>query len=157
MLQRIQTLFLLGVLAACAACYFLPFWVYAGVNPDYTYEITLFSVKCTGGTPQYITFGTLPILVLVSVSAVLSLVSLVNYKKRSLQVRVNNYNLLMTLIFTGTIFLWIPYIFEQNLPLAVSQWQPGLLLPLLSIVFLLLANVFIRKDEKLVKSADRLR
>jgi hypothetical protein len=33
----------------------------------------------------------------------------------------------------------------------------GLLLPALSIVFLFLANKAIRKDDKLIRSADRLR
>lgn len=74
-----------------------------------------------------------------------------------MQLKLNNYNILMTVIFTGTIFLWIPYMIEEILPDAVRTWQYGLLLPLVSLVFLILAGNFIKKDEKLVKSADRLR
>lgn len=47
-----------------------------------------------------------------------------------------------------------------NHQLAVStqgSWQPGALLPFVAIVFLILAISGINKDEKLVKSMDRLR
>ena len=70
---------------------------------------------------------------------------------------INNYNLFITIIFTATIFIWIPYMLNQQLPTAIYQWQPGLIMPLIAIICLVLANVFIKKDDKLVKSADRLR
>lgn len=38
-----------------------------------------------------------------------------------------------------------------------GQWQPGALLPFAAIIFLILAIRGINKDEKLVKSMDRLR
>ncbi len=157
MLQRIQTLFLICTFVAALACFFLPFWNYTGVNPDYIYQLTLFKVKLISGNSQLLAIGTLPIIVLNSVSILLSVVSLFFYKKRIMQMKINNYNLLITLIFTVTVFLWIPYMISEALPGAVSQWQPGLIFPLLSVIFLVLANIFIRKDEKLVKSADRLR
>jgi ABC-type polysaccharide transport system permease subunit len=40
---------------------------------------------------------------------------------------------------------------------ALSEKGIGMLIPIFSIVFLVLANRAIRKDELLVKSADRLR
>ncbi|PCI34935.1 MAG: hypothetical protein COB60_05295, partial [Flavobacteriaceae bacterium] len=39
----------------------------------------------------------------------------------------------------------------------VSEKGIGILLPIFSIVFLVLANKAIKKDEELVKSVDRLR
>jgi hypothetical protein len=145
------------VLACCVACYFLPFWSYTGTNPAYEYQVNLFAVTLVSGSAQAFYVGTLPIIVIVSISTILSLVTLFYYKNRSLQLKINNYNILMTIIFTGTIFLWIPYMIEEILPDAVRTWQYGLLLPLISLVFLVLAGSFIKKDEKLVKSADRLR
>jgi len=157
MLQRIQTLFLFCAFAATLACFFLPFWNYIGTNPDYTYQLSLFKVKLISGNSQLLTISTLPIIVLSSVSGLLSVISLFYYKKRIMQMKINNFNLLFTLILTVTVFLWIPYMISEAIPEAVSQWQAGLISPLLTIVFLLLANIFIRKDENLVKSADRLR
>ena len=157
MIQRIQSLFLFIVLASCVACFFLPFWTYTGTNPAYEYQVSLFAISCISGSGQNIEVGTLPIIVIVSISTILSLVTLFYYKNRPMQLKVNNYNILLTAIFTGTIFLWIPYMIEEKLPDALRTWQYGLLLPLISLVFLVLAGNFIKKDEKLVKSADRLR
>ena len=46
---------------------------------------------------------------------------------------------------------------ENKLLTAISLWQIGLLFPLIAVVLLIIANIFIKKDEKLVKSSDRLR
>ena len=156
MIQRIQSLFLLGTLAACIACFFLPFWIYTG--PDYAYQVSLFAVKLTtNGNAQYLFVSTIPIIVIMSVSAILAIVSIFYYKNRLLQIKINTYNLFLTLIFIGTIYLWIPYMIEEKLPNATRSWQCGLILPLFSLIFLILANKFIKKDENLVRSADRLR
>jgi amino acid permease len=101
--------------------------------------------------------GTLPILVLASVSAILALVALFSFKNREMQIKMNSYNIFITVIFIVTIYLYLPYNIQKALPVADYQWQYGLVFPLISLAFLILANVFIKKDEKLVKSADRLR
>ncbi len=157
MFQRIQTLFIIGAFAACAACFFLPFWVYASTNPDYVYQISLFSIKLISGNEQIIDLGTLPILVIICVSTILTIVSLFSFKNRQRQIKINNYNVFLTILFIGTIYLWIPHMLDGFLRTAVPHWQFGLILPLITMVFLIIANVFIKKDDKLVKSADRLR
>ncbi len=157
MIQRIQSLFIIVALAAFVACFFFPFWNYSGTNPGYVYLVSIFSVKCISGVDQGAMIGTIPVIVLVSVSIIISVVSFFYYKKREMQIKMNNYNLFITLIFIGTIFLWIPYTIQEKLPASTYEWRFGLVLPLIAVVCLLLANVFIRKDEKLVKSADRLR
>jgi len=155
MIQRIQSLFLLCVLFACIACFFLPFWIFAG--PDCAYQVNLLSVKLISGNCQNLIVGTIPLIVLVSISSILSVISIFYYKNRLLQIRLNNFNLLFTLIFIATIYFLIPYMIEEQSPNLNDIWQFGLILPLFSLIFLILANRFIKKDEKLVRSADRLR
>jgi hypothetical protein len=157
MFQRIQTLFIIGAFAACATCFFLPFWLYTGTNPDYAYRVSLFAIKLISGEEQIIDLGTIPILVIVAVSTILTIVSLFNFKNRQRQIKINNYNVFLTILFIGTIYLWIPHMIDGFLRTAVMHWQFGLIMPLFSMVFLIIANIFIKKDEKLVKSADRLR
>ncbi len=157
MIQRIQSFFLLCVLFACIACFFLPFWTYTGQDHNYTYLVSLFAVKLTEGNAQNLFVSTVPIIVIISVSAILSVVSFFYYKKRLIQIKINNFNLFFTIIFIGTIYLWIPYMIEEKLPQAIRNWNYGLILPLFSLIFLILANRFIKKDEKLVRSTDRLR
>lgn len=155
MIQRIQTLFLVIALGSIAACFFIPFWVYTGT--EYAYEVNLYAVKCVSGKAQSFYVSTLPILVIICVSSLLTLVSIFFYKNRKLQMKINNFNIFLTLIFIGTIYLWIPYMINEKIPAAIQSWQFGLFLPLLTFIVLIFANRFIRKDEKLVKSADRLR
>jgi len=157
MFQRIQTLFIMGAFAACAACFFMPFWVYTSTNPDYTYQLSLFSIKLISGNEQIIDFGTLPIIVIVSVSTILTVVALFYFKNRQMQIKINNFNVFVTILFIGTIYLLIPHMIEGFLHTATPHWQFGLIFPLFSMLFLIIANVFIKKDEKLVKSAERLR
>ena len=157
MFQRIQTVFLFVAVSVCAACFFLPFWNYISESPAYNYQLTLFSVKLISGNIQIIDFGTLPIIFLVSVSAILSLYSMFSFKNRRLQIKLNSFNVFITIIFIGVIYLLLPNMLQKALPNAVSKWGYGLILPLISLVCLILANVFIKKDENLVKSADRLR
>jgi hypothetical protein len=54
----------------------------------------------------------------------------------------------------GLLAYWI-----LTLPGGIDFPEKGIepLFPLLAIIFLLIANVFIRKDDRLVKSVDRLR
>ena len=157
MFQRIQTVFLIVAMAACAACFFLPFWNYVSESPAYNYQLTLLSVKLISGNIQIIDFGTLPIVALASVSALLSLYSMFNFKNRPMQIKINSFNVFITIIFIGVIYLLLPNMLHKALPNAVSEWGFGLLLPLISLVCLILANVFIKNDENLVKSSDRLR
>ncbi|NTW32442.1 MAG: DUF4293 domain-containing protein [Bacteroidetes bacterium] len=160
MIQRIQSVFIFAVFLASVACFFFPFWIFNGVDYSgvhYSYQIGLLSIKLIEGNAQNINLGTIPILLLVSVSAILSIVSVFMYKNRQTQIKINNYNLFLNIILIGTIYLWIPYILNSALPGSQSIWQIGLIFPLLSLMFLVFANKFIKKDEELVRSADRLR
>lgn len=162
MIQRIQTLFLLIALGAIAACFFIPFWVYNGPDGSYTFEVNLFAIKYINGNAQNVFLNTepvstLPILVILSVSAILCVVGIFYFKDRSTQVKINNYNIFLTLIFIGTIYLWIPYMIDEKIKSAMASWQYGLILPLITFIALIFANRFIKKDENLVKSSDRLR
>ncbi|MFH0867156.1 MAG: DUF4293 family protein [Bacteroidota bacterium] len=46
---------------------------------------------------------------------------------------------------------------DEKIPSAKASWQYGLFLPLITFIALIIANRFIKKDDKLVKSSDRLR
>ncbi|HOT88866.1 MAG TPA: DUF4293 domain-containing protein [Bacteroidales bacterium] len=157
MIQRIQSLFLLGALASFVACFLFPFWIYTSFDPIYTYEISLFAIKWISGEMLNITIGTLPIIVLASVSTILCGISLFSFKNRLFQIKINNYNIFISLFFIFTLFYWIPSSIDKQMLTAVSKWQIGLLFPLVAVILLILANIFIKKDENLIKSTERLR
>uniref|UniRef100_UPI0040495367 DUF4293 domain-containing protein n=1 Tax=Gelidibacter sp. TaxID=2018083 RepID=UPI0040495367 len=87
-------------------------------------------------------------------SAVLSLVTIMNYKNRKFQFVLGRLNIILNFILLG---LFVYQSLNVSGEADVSEKGIGILLPIFSIVFLVLANKAIKKDEDLVKSVDRLR
>lgn len=71
------------------------------------------------------------------------------FKKRMLQMTFNRWMIYAHIFLAGS----LAYMFYQE---AVSQYMI-LCLPLCAVIFLILANRAIQKDEELVRSADRIR
>lgn len=136
MVQRIQTVYLFIVTLVNGA---LPFWVNLWTdskgNPVYAYNDMLYSILFLG-------------------SAVLAFFTIFQYKKRKNQFVLNRLNMILNLFLLGFFVYWSLKVSGET---SVSEKGIGMLLPIVSIVFLVLANKAIKKDEDLVKSVDRLR
>ena len=134
MIQRIQTLYLLGALAADAGFYFVG-------NSDSEVTADQWSLGAINRTLQLI------IMVLV-------VWSIFKFKQRLHQFVLNRLSIILNFVLVG-VFAYQ----SLNLPgeISVSQKGIGVLLPIISIVFLVLAKKAIKRDEDLVKSVDRLR
>ncbi|WP_396153094.1 DUF4293 domain-containing protein [Flavobacterium sp.] len=136
MLQRIQSLYLIGAIICSGILPFLfPLWF------------------DENGFPIYFQ-GDLPISILFGFSALLSILAIMSYKKRQHQFVLCRLNMILNIILLLLFVLYAPKLSGDPY---VSKKGIGLVLPLLSIVFLALANIAIQKDEKLVKSSGRLR
>jgi hypothetical protein len=101
------------------------------------------------------TFGSIYIVASLSlVSFLLAIVSIFSYKKRVRQILLNNINIFINALLTGLLIYWL-----LNLSGGISFPEKGIELafPLISLFCLFMANIYIRKDEKLVKSVDRIR
>ncbi len=136
MIQRIQTVYLLIVIILAGV---LPFWVNLWSNVD--------------GNEIYAQ-NELGISIAFYLSAVLALIAILLFKNRKNQFVVNRLNMILNLFLLG-------FFVYRSLNLSggtlVSEKGIGMLIPVFSIVFLVLANRAIKKDEDLVKSVDRLR
>lgn len=88
------------------------------------------------------------VLVFFGFSAILS------YQNRKRQIMLNHISIFINALLLGLLAYWL-----LTLPGGMEFPEKGIepLFPLMSVLFLLLANLAIRKDEKLVKSVDRLR
>ncbi len=75
------------------------------------------------------------------------------YKNRVLQYKLANLLVVFNVFMTGLFFL-LNYI---NVPAENVSFAIGAFLPLISAGFAFLAAHFIKKDEQLVRSADRIR
>jgi len=89
-----------------------------------------------------------------ALSAVLAIYSIFKYKKRSVQQWLNWLNILINFTLLG---IFVYRMLNSSGEGIISEKGVGVFVPVLSIVFLFMANKAIRRDEKLVKSADRLR
>jgi hypothetical protein len=137
MIQRIQTLYL-----------FLAF-VVTGILPF------LFPLWNMSDGKEYFFVQNQFYIILLGSSTTLSVVSLVSYKKRQNQFVIGRLNMILNLILLG-LFVYRSLNISGETAL-VSEKGIGMFLPIVAIVLLVLANKAIKKDEDLVKSADRLR
>jgi hypothetical protein len=91
---------------------------------------------------------------LFGLSSTLSLLSILSHTKRQQQFVMGRLNMILNLILLG---LFVYRTLNASGETAISEKGVGMFLPIFSIVFLVLANKAIKKDEDLVKSVDRLR
>jgi len=144
MLQRIQTVYLIiAILLAGVAAFMVPFWQNA--NNELVY---LNSMLQTEDIPL------LAVPILFMVSALMTFLTIISFKNRTKQIIYNRVNIVINFFLLGIV------VYHQlKLPgeTFVSEKGIGVFIPLLMIVFLALANKAIIKDDKLVKSVDRLR
>ena len=87
-------------------------------------------------------------------STILSLLAIMNFKNRTLQIKLNRFNIVTNLYLLGIIVYLLLSLSGESY---ISEKGIGLFLPVIVIVLLVLANKTIQKDEELVKSVDRLR
>lgn len=161
MIQRIQTVFLVLSAIAIGAMAFFPianFTNAPGVKGATSYYIfTIFEISDGAGGSPFGFWFTLPLLVIPAAIAVLSIVAVFLYKNRAEQIRLTQTGIFLNiLLVVGIMFFYIERI-ETITQSTASYEYVGIYLPLISLVFLVLAHRFIRRDEKLVRSLDRLR
>ncbi|MCA0930972.1 DUF4293 domain-containing protein [Lutimonas saemankumensis] len=144
MLQRIQTVYLLlAVLLSGGLAFFLPFW-----NESVGVPVKL--ADMLNGEDNLLRI--VPFLFMVS--GILSLVTLFLFKNRTRQIIYNRLNIVINFLLLGIVVYHLLMLSgEAN----VSEKGIGAIIPLVVIVLLALANKAIIKDDKLVKSVDRLR
>ena len=94
---------------------------------------------------------------LAAASAAVALFEIFQFRARARQLMLGALNLLLITAVLGATFYFSNQ-GEQALNLKLEgQFLPGFYLPTLALLLNLLANRFIRRDERLVRSMDRLR
>ena len=145
MIQRIQTIFLLLAALAFFSLFGLDFASsnaeHAGFLSDKAFDIQ----------------DHIALTVLAGLGGVLALVTIFLFNNRKLQLRLG-YGVILLAIALPVVAIALFYGQFNALPSGVKlTYGIGLAAPVLSLIFGVLANRFINKDEKLVRSMDRLR
>lgn len=160
MLQRIQTLFLLAISIFMIVTLFVPMWTATNENKGEMIELNAFFMKYyqVSETGQQIETDSKPtfyLAVLALLAAVVSAYSIKRYDNRLTQMKLGALNsLLMAALLL--IALYLSHTGEQALEIR-GVYALGFFLPGAGLVCNILANRFIRRDEQLVRSVDRLR
>ena len=156
MIQRIQTLYLAIVVAACILLFFFPLAEYLNdVQGSYVFYIT--GVRYMMDPPITVQFWTtFPLMLLVILTLALAFISIFLYKKRRVQVLLVNVAFLLKIILISLVLLYYNGHFEKLYNAPIS-YKFGIFIPLVSLGFLILASRAIRKDESKVRATDRLR
>lgn len=136
MIQRIQTVYLFLAFAATGILMlFVPLWTTSAGKSFFFMQDQLYTV-------------------LLGLTTMLSIISIMSFKKRQNQFVLNRLNIILNLILLG---LFVYRSLNLSGEAEVSEKGIGMFLPIVAIVLLVLANKAIKKDEDLVKSVDRLR
>jgi len=136
MIQRIQTVWYFLALCAAVATLFVPAWISA--------ESEIISVMVF-----------LPFTIAIGILSAAILTTIISFKKRLSQLKLGSFTIIIA--FLLLVAIWLP-VFTTLIP-NINNVSPtiGSYLPLAIILFTALGNFFVKKDEKLVKSMDRLR
>jgi hypothetical protein len=142
MIQRIQTIWLIIVAITAFA----------------TSRLTLYVGTLPNGTKlPFQLAGNLLLAIIIIALGILALICLFLYKNRKLQFKLSVMGVILSIGFLFLEYYVVENIFKPKNSILTGEYQLGALLPVVMIVFYFLAARGIYKDEKLVKSMDRLR
>ena len=162
MIQRIQTIFLFLVAVAMLLVTYFTIW--EQVNPDQTEKLKLTAWHLTsyaiedGQEASTINRKAVPYIgVMAIAAAVLALYSLSQFKNRTKQMFLNMIN---SLLMGSTLGVIVYQSYQANMdfnPAVSGAFVIGFYAIVAAIILNVVSNRFIRKDEMLVKSVDRIR
>lgn len=161
MLQRIQTVFLLLVIVTLGAFIFTPIWSVENPDTQEIHRLYALSHQYTDTSTnevvdEYIPYASTALLTLIVI--VIAAYEIKRYDNRLLQMKLSALNSLLLAGIIGLTILFATRGQDNWIPEYVGNYNiPGFYLPLIAMIWNILANRFIRRDEKLVRSVDRIR
>lgn len=105
---------------------------------------------------KQISFFTWGIVSVAGICAIVPLINLFLYKKRKLQIKIGWITFLLILLFYVTVFVYFNALGNKH-EVVFENIEYGIVLPLIALIFNILAILKIKKDDNLVKSLDRIR
>ena len=159
MLQRIQTLFLLGVVIAMSLTAVLPVWTYTLDNFNITLKMGHLAYSTNGGTEVLGEANLVYLLGIAVTAGLLAFINIFKFNNRKMQMNIAMVNSLLIITYIVLNYLFVP---KQAADLLGNEiigyhFQFGFYLTIVALLFNILARVFIKKDEDLVRSVDRIR
>lgn len=159
MLQRVQTIFLLLVIIFMGLSFFFPLWT--AVDEDGTVVYQLMNLKlmdyASGSAKTEVFIPYCFVATLAAACITITIISISKFTNRLLQMKLGALN---AMLMTGTMGLSVYFATDLIKAVATTgggQYGIGLFAPGAAMICNIIANRFIRKDERLVRSVDRIR
>ena len=158
MIQRIQSVFLLLLITSMTTFLFVPLWEKTDIETAETHEMYAFVYKVTlenetqANPFPYAVVGALAVLIIV-----VALIEIGAYKNRVMQLKLGMLNAVLivaSLAVAGYYWYTLGRMVVPHVPVGFGL---GLILPAIAMVFNRMALRFIKRDEDLVRSVDRIR
>lgn len=153
MIQRIQSLFLLGVLLLMFLFLLLPLGAFSSDNADVylLFHHGLIKYFTAGKVAVYYNYA-LSILSILTIF--LTIITIFSFRNRLFQIKLCGIIFFLLVVIAGS-ELW--QFFQTAKSFTHYTLKIAFFFPWISMLLVLLARRFIRKDEELVRSADRIR
>lgn len=159
MWQRVQTVFLAVAVIALLASLVFPIWT-IDVNGDTTVLTSFYLAKAIkaqsmeGAEYSYMPYSVTAMLCVAAIT--LAIMGIVKYKNRMTQMKIGALN---SFFLVGVVLasFWFSNGLIKNMNAGSGAYGLGMWLPGVAVLCNLLANRFIRRDEKLVRDSNRLR
>ncbi|PKP48169.1 MAG: hypothetical protein CVT95_04720 [Bacteroidetes bacterium HGW-Bacteroidetes-12] len=158
MIQRIQSLFLLLVALLGILFSFTP--ILEIIDYENFFTMNAYYILIAEENTKEIAFKNMGIGVLSGIVTLLATYIIFLYKNRGLQLKLSKLILLLLALELAAIFFYsdaAKSILTTNEETILINYKIGIIIPILSLLFTYLAIHFIKKDDELVRSADRLR
>lgn len=154
MWQRIQTVFLVIAILSLLISIFFPIWVFeeSGEKLHQLYPLHYSVIEDNARVTQYFPYSLTAILTVASLT--LAIIEIGKFKTRVVQMKLGALN---SLFLVGVIFCAVYFSNQFANKFQGGQYGFGLYLPAVAVICNLLANRFIRRDERLVRDSERLR
>ena len=157
MIQRIQTIFLVLVVILGVVFSFLPVLGFTGFDIEYVMNAYKTTIE---GNDEMVISKNMGVGVMQGMVFLVALLTIFLYKNRSLQIKIGKLNILLIALQIAAIVMYSDSvktaIGEPTSDILVS-FKIGSFIPVISLILTYLAIRFIKKDENMVRAADRLR
>lgn len=162
MLQRVQSIFLLGVGICMGLMLVFDIWQETHLEEGQqavldAYYLTVTEASEEGAARVTTEQGTWVIAILAILATITAFYEIFRYDNRLTQIKLGALN---SLFMGGALGCSVWYSFEGEKIIdeaARGSYDIGFVLPCIALLLNVMANRFIRRDEKLVRSVDRLR
>lgn len=154
MIQRIQTVYLLIIVALLSAMFFLPLAVLQSADTLYLFDVSgMHDMQME--PDRELLYPTWALFVLTTAMIVIAFITIFLYKNRILQIRLSIFNAILMICFYA-LFAFFIWTIKTTVPVDLHV-KFALSFPLIAVIFDYLAIRNIGADEVLVRSLDRLR